>query len=60
MVVVTLNFTNEDARYIEYALRGRYNKDKRTGLSQLCEIAIRTEVANQSQKELRKAEEALD
>jgi len=60
MITVTLNFTNEDARYIEHALRERYNKDKRAGLNQLCEIAIRTEVANQSWKELKEIEKALE
>ncbi len=59
MQIVTLNFTNEDARYIKYSLRARYGKDKRTSLIRLCEIAVRQEVAHQAKIELEEAEKEL-
>jgi len=59
MQKITLTFTNDDARYIEYFLRALYGKDKRTSLTQLCNIAVRKEVAKQAKSELEEAEKEL-
>lgn len=58
MKTVTLEFTNDDARYALYALRKRYGRDKRTQLSKLCEMAVRTEVAALAHQDLAEAEKA--
>ena len=60
MKTVTLKFTDGDARYALYALRKRYGRDKRTNLSKLCEMAIRTEVAALARQDLADAEKAYD
>jgi len=60
MEAVVLEFTNSEARYIASFLRRRYNKDKRTRFSRLCEIAVRCEVARQANEELSEGEEAED
>lgn len=52
MIIITLNFANEDARRIEYFLRRKYGKDGRTNLTTLINIAVRKEVAEQAKKEL--------
>lgn len=60
MKTVTLKFTNDDARYILYALRKRYGKDKRATLRGLCDIAVRTETAALAREDLAEAEKAYD
>lgn len=60
MQKVTLTFSNNDARTIAYLLRIRYNCDKRATLRGLCEMAVRTEVANQARVELKEAEKELE
>ena len=57
---VILEFANDDARYVEYYLRTKYGRDKRTPLANLCKIAVRQEVGRQAQKELDEAEQLLD
>lgn len=41
-------FTNTGARNVEYFLRRKYKKDKRTSLKKLCLIAVLREVREQA------------
>lgn len=59
MQAVTLKFSNDDARYLMYALRKRYGKDKRATIRGLCDIAVRTEIAAQAKEDLAEAERVL-
>jgi len=60
METITIKITDRDARVIAGFLRAAYGKNKNTSLNTLCEIAIRTEVAKQAQKELDEAEKELN
>lgn len=60
MQTVTLEFTNDDARYLMYALRKRYGKDKRATMRGLCDVAIHTEIAAQAREDLAEAEKAYE
>lgn len=40
MKTITLKFTDTQSRQIEYYLRRKYNRDKRTPLDRLCKVAI--------------------
>jgi len=60
MQTVTLEFTNDDARYIMYALRKRYGRDGRATIRGLCDLAIRTEIAAQARVDLDEAEREID
>jgi hypothetical protein len=46
---IVIEFTDDEAKYVQSFLRRKYSKDKKIGINELCEIAIRKEVAEQAE-----------
>ena len=59
METITIKVTDQDARVIASYLRTAYGLNKNTGLSKLCEIAVRRAVAAQARVELDEAEKQV-
>lgn len=51
-MIITLAFTNDHARRIEYALRRKYHS--KANLTKLAKLAILTEAATQAKEDLKK------
>lgn len=52
METIEIKVTDKNARLIRYFLGRKYNKDKRTSLRKLCNIAIAREVRQQAEKDV--------
>lgn len=60
MQTVTIKLTDRQARWATMILRERYGKDGRTNLNKLAKIALLMEIADESEKDLIKAEKELE
>lgn len=56
MIMISIAFTDQQAKEIDYFLRKKYKKDKRTNLSKLCKIAVFHEIQIQAKKDIKEAE----